>query len=45
MKKTWNQIKDKPHDASGINNPEEWYWDNDNTMKVYYPMYKIKNND
>ena len=33
---TWEQVKNKVHDASGVKNPAEWLWYNFNG--IYYPL-------
>ena len=37
--KTFSEIKNKVHDASGIDNPELYYWVKD--KNIYYPYDKI----
>jgi hypothetical protein len=36
---TWSQIKNKIHDASGIENPEDYLWGI--IGGIYYPIEKI----
>lgn len=39
-KYTWQKIKHNVHDVSGIENPNEWLWkENDG---VFYPVEKIE---
>jgi len=33
---TWDEAKNKVHDASGVKKPEDWLWYNFNG--VYYPL-------
>lgn len=40
--KTFDQIKGKTHDLSGIENPYEYLYDNDNLQGIYYPIQKIE---
>ena len=41
--KTFKEIKNKPHDLSGINDGEQelFVYEKDNGSKVYYPKLKI----
>ena len=36
----WFEIKDKTHDASGIENPKEWLWGKKGKTDCYYPISK-----
>jgi len=35
----WGEVKRKPHDASGITNPEDWMWWRQHG--IFYPKFKI----
>ena len=39
MKKLWKEVKNKPHDLSGIVNPEEWEFQKHNG--VWYPNNQL----
>ena len=41
--KTYKQIREKGYifDASGIDNPYNWLWDNPGITNVYYPVKKL----
>jgi hypothetical protein len=41
MNRTWNFVKNKPLDASGISNPSDWKWRKDERVGVYYPTEKV----
>jgi hypothetical protein len=41
MQKTFEEIKGEVHDLSGIENPNDYLYDNDNSVGVYYPVKKI----
>lgn len=44
--KLFKEIKGKVHDSSGIENPQDYYWDNDATTSgVYYPIKPIENDE
>ena len=36
----WKIAKNKIHDASGIDKPEDWLWVKDFQINVYYPYSK-----
>jgi len=38
--KTWEDAKQHPHDASGIDKPEDYQWEINNG--VYYPVIPTK---
>lgn len=39
MLKSWNYVKTKVHDASGIESPEKWLWEK--IKGIFYPIKKI----
>jgi hypothetical protein len=41
MLKTWDIVKHKVHDASGISTPSDWLWKKDYRCGIYYPDSKI----
>jgi hypothetical protein len=45
MLKRFEEIKDQVHDLSGIENPNDYLYDNDNPIGVYYPVKKINETD
>lgn len=41
MEKSWEFVKGKIHDTSGIQNPEEWFWKQSPLNNCYYPSRKL----
>jgi hypothetical protein len=37
----WYQIRNKIHDASGIEHPEQWWWGMSEVNSIYYPSKEI----
>jgi len=42
MLRTWNYVKKRQHDASGILNPADWEWEKNERINIYYPVIKIR---
>jgi hypothetical protein len=41
MQKTFEEIKGEVFDISGIDNPNDYLFDNDNSLGIYYPSFKL----
>lgn len=39
--KLFTDIKNQPHDSSGIDNPYNYYWQKSSNLNLFYPQQKI----